>query len=222
MTLPDVVPAHPIRAVVFDFGGVLTSPIQASFAFVQETVGIPFEALGRAMATVTERDGRNPLHELECGRLSEEAFMASLAEAISADLGRPVDMREFSAHYFGHLRANGEMLGLVRSLRARGHRTAMLTNNVREWSPRWRAMLPVDELFELVVDSAFVDMRKPDPRIYALTCERLALPPEACLFVDDFAHNVDAARAAGMAAVWFQDTPQAIRDVEQALTAAAH
>jgi putative hydrolase of the HAD superfamily len=213
-----VSPTGPIEAVVFDFGGVLSSPIASSFAFVQETAGIPLEALSRAMVAVTERDGANPLHELECGRVTEEAFMADLAQVISDDVGRPVEMREFSEHYFRHLDTNFEMLGLVRSVRARGYRTALLTNNVREWEPRWRAMLPVDELFELVVDSAFVGMRKPDPAIYHLTCERLGLAPAACVFVDDFEVNCDAARDVGMHPVRFHDTPQAIADVEAILS----
>ena len=66
------------------------------------------------------------------------------------------------------------MIEFVRELRERGVRTALLTNNVREWEPLWRAKLPeVDELFELVVDSAFVGLRKPEPAIYELTLERL-------------------------------------------------
>ena len=63
----------------------------------------------------------------------------------------------------------------------------MLTNNVREWEPLWRSMLPVDEIFEIVVDSGFVGCRKPEARIYEMTLERLGLPAEACLFVDDLA-----------------------------------
>jgi putative hydrolase of the HAD superfamily len=213
--------AEPVEAVIFDFGGVLSSPIAASFAFVQETAGIPLEALGRAMATVTERDGANPLHELECGRITEPEFMADLEAVISAEVGLPVAMHDFSEHYFRHLHTNEEIVGLVRSLRARGYRTALLTNNVREWEPRWRKMIPVDDLFELVVDSAFVGMRKPDPRIYTLTCERLGLPASRCLFLDDFEINCDAARRLGMRAVQFHDTTQAIDDIEAALLAAA-
>jgi putative hydrolase of the HAD superfamily len=93
----------------------------------------------------------------------------------------------------------------------------MLTNNVREWEPRWRAMLPVDELFEVVVDSAFVGLRKPDPAIYRLTCERLGVAPERCLFVDDIEANCTAAAGLGMAAVWFRDTGQAIAEMRAAL-----
>ena len=67
---------------------------------------------------------------------------------------------------------------------------------MREWEPLWRAMVPIDEIFEVVVDSAFVGMRKPDPEIYELDAARsLELPPaEACLFVDDLERNCDAAR----------------------------
>lgn len=210
-----------VRAVVFDFGGVLSSPIADSFVHVQEAVGISSAALGRAMMTVTERDGVNPLHTLECGQVTEAQFMADLGAVLSDQLGRPVAMHDFSAHYFAHLDANEAMLDLARSVRARGLRTALLTNNVREWEPRWRAMFPVDELFELVVDSAFVGMRKPDRGIYELLFERLGLPASACLLIDDFAVNCEAARALGMSAVQFVDTPQAIADVEAHLGWAA-
>ena len=73
----------------------------------------------------------------------------------------------------------------------------MLTNNVREWEPLWRAMLPVDEIFETVVDSGFVGCRKPEPEIYELTLERLGgVPADQCLFVDDVDVNCAAAREA--------------------------
>jgi putative hydrolase of the HAD superfamily len=82
-------------------------------------------------------------------------------------------------------------------------------------------MLPVDEIFEFVVDSAFVGMRKPDPEIYKLTVERLGDGFEAsdCLFVDDVQVNIDAARELGMAAVHFQSNEQAIPEIEAALRA---
>ena len=97
-------------------------------------------------------------------------------------------------------------------------RTALLTNNVREWEPLWRAKLPeLDEIFEVVVDSAFVGMRKPDPRIYELTLERLGAVAGECVFVDDLEVNCAAARALGMAAVRFEDTGEAIAAVEAAL-----
>jgi putative hydrolase of the HAD superfamily len=88
---------------------------------------------------------------------------------------------------------------------------------VREWEPRWRGMLPVDEIFEVVVDSAFVGMRKPDPEIYELTLEQLGVPAERALFLDDIEVNCDAARGLGMTAVHFRQADQAIAELESAL-----
>jgi len=78
-------------------------------------------------------------------------------------------------------------------------------------------MLPVDELFEVVVDSGFVGVRKPDRRIYEITCERLGVEPEECVFVDDFGHNCEAARELGMTAVWFRDTDQAVAELRDVI-----
>jgi putative hydrolase of the HAD superfamily len=96
---------------------------------------------------------------------------------------------------------------------------ALLTNNVREWEPLWRRMLPVEEIFEVIVDSAFVGMRKPDPGIYELTIERIGggIGASECLFVDDVEDNVATARELGMAAVHFRTNEQAIPEIEAAL-----
>jgi putative hydrolase of the HAD superfamily len=94
---------------------------------------------------------------------------------------------------------------------------AMLTNNVREWEPLWRAMLPVDEIFEMVIDSAFVGCRKPEARIFEITVERIGLPAEACILVDDMLVNCEAAREFGMRAVHFQDNEQATVELRAAL-----
>jgi putative hydrolase of the HAD superfamily len=112
------------------------------------------------------------------------------------------------------------MIDFVARQRESGLRTALLTNNVREWEPLWRAKLPeLEQIFEIVVDSAFVGMRKPDPAIYELTVERLGggLRAEECLFVDDFEHNCAAARELGMSAVCFVNAEQAIPELESAL-----
>ena len=106
---------------------------------------------------------------------------------------------------------------VLRELRERGYRLAICTNNVREWEPRWRAMLPVDEIFEVVVDSAFVGTRKPEARIYELTLEALGVDAGSALFIDDIEANCAGARAVGMHAVWFERTEQAIADTEAAL-----
>lgn len=192
------------RAVVCDFGGVLTSPLRDAFLAWEATSGIPLADLGTAMTTLTERTGLHPLYELECGRITEAAFQADLAAQMSTALGRPVSMDGFTATYFAHLKPNTVLLDYLAGLRDDGVRLALLTNNVREWGPYWRAMFAVDELFELVVDSAYVGIRKPDPAIYHLTCERFDEAPQACVFIDDFAHNCEAAAAVGLHPVWYQ------------------
>jgi putative hydrolase of the HAD superfamily len=206
-----------IEAIVCDFGGVLTTPLFNAFAHVQEEQGIPLESLGKAMWAATQARGENPLFPLERGELSEEEFLAIVGDALSEEVGRPVEMAGFADRYWAQLSPNDEMLEYLRSARERGIRLALLTNNVKEWEPRWRPVWDIDALFELVVDSGFVGMRKPEPEIYALTLSRLGLPGEACVFVDDLAINCDAAREAGMHPVVFKDAAQAIPEIEALL-----
>jgi putative hydrolase of the HAD superfamily len=126
-------------------------------------------------------------------------------------------MHRFREIYFDALHPNESMIDLMRELRDGGHRMALLTNNVREWEPLWRAKLPIDEIFETVVDSGFVGLRKPDRAIYELVLERLGLPAADCAFVDDLAVNVDAARELGFAVVHYRDTEQAIAELDALL-----
>lgn len=213
-----------LKAVISDFGGVLTTPLLGSFAAFQDETGIPPEALGKAMQRIAEADGEHPLYELERGRITEAAFLERLGGELVAELGHQPELHRFSEIYFDALEPNEPMIELMRRLRDRGLRMALLTNNVREWEPLWRSMMPVDEVFELVVDSAFVGMRKPEPEIYELTLERLRaldglgkLTPAECLLVDDVAANVEGARALGINAVHFQTNEQAIGEIEAAL-----
>jgi putative hydrolase of the HAD superfamily len=208
-----------IEAVISDFGGVLTSPLLDSFAAFQDSSGISLEELGVAMGAIWERSGAQPLFELETGRITEADFLRELAAELTRQLGRPVELHGFGEQYFEHLHPNERMIGYMRELRGRGYKLAICTNNVREWEPLWRAKLPVDELFEVVVDSAFVGTRKPERRIYELTLERLGVAPGVALLVDDIELNCDAARELGLEAVWFRSTEQAIGEIEAALGA---
>jgi putative hydrolase of the HAD superfamily len=204
-----------IEAVVSDFGGVVTLPMTEAFRRVDEELGIPFHAFAKAMALTAERADEPPLWTLERGQMSEREFLAGLQAALSEITGRPISLDGFSTRLMAELEPNEPVLSYYRRLRdERGVRLALLTNNVREWHDTWRRRLRVDELFELVVDSAFEGTRKPEPRIYALTLERLGLPAGACAFVDDVEINVVAAREAGMHGVHFRDTAQAIAELE--------
>lgn len=206
-----------VEAVITDFGGVLTSPLLDSFVGAVESSGISLEELGKAMAAVTERDGTNPLFELETGRMTEAVFLDRLAAQLSEQRGSRVELDGFGELYFRYLHPNERVIAYMRELRDRGYKLAVCTNNVREWEPRWRAMLPVEEIFDVIVDSAFVGTRKPEPRIYEITLERLGTAPDATVFIDDVDVNCDGARRVGMTAIRFRSTDQAIEDLEAAL-----
>jgi putative hydrolase of the HAD superfamily len=204
----------PIRAVISDFGGVLTNPLWEAFAGWNEKVGADPGVLGMALQRAAEQRGEHPLYELEKGQITEDEFTA----IVQAELPGEIQLEGFRDVYFSHLHPNEPMIDLMRELRSQGLRMAMLTNNVREWEPLWRAKLPVDEIFEVVVDSAFVGMRKPEQAIYELTLERLGdVRAEECVFVDDVDVNCHMATELGMTAVHYVSPEQAIAEVRAAV-----
>jgi putative hydrolase of the HAD superfamily len=207
-----------ITTLISDFGGVLTTPLLPALARYSERSGVSGQEFGRAMALAAQTNGEHPLFALERGELSEREFLGQLERALHELLGREVDLGEMGERLMAHLHPNEELFAYYRRLRdERGLRLGILTNNVREWEARWRAKLPIDEVFEDVVDSAFVGMRKPEPEIYELALARLGVGAEECAFVDDTEVNVDAARALGLHAVHFRDTAQTIAELDALL-----
>jgi putative hydrolase of the HAD superfamily len=212
-----------VRVVISDFGGVLTNPLHEAFLEWEEHSRIPLTELGKAMMVVGEDLGENPLHLLERGQMT----MADFEQAIETELRRQInDYAEFvgfSDFYFTQLFPNMPFIDFLRGYKGEGGRLALLTNNVREWEPLWRAMLPVDELFETVVDSGFEGTRKPERRIYELTYERIAaLPgladvkPHECVLVDDIDVNCDAAEEFGFRSVRYHgEVEDVIRAVSE-------
>jgi putative hydrolase of the HAD superfamily len=206
-----------IEAIVSDFGGVLTTPLLKSFAAIQDDIGISAENLGLAMRNGVREGEDIPLFRLERGEISEDEFLERLSDGLEPILGHRPHLHRFRHMFFDALDPNQEMFELMRELKASGMTMALLTNNVREWEPLWRSMLPIDELFETIVDSAFAGCRKPEARIYELTLERIGTPAEACLFVDDLGTNCEGAEAVGMNAVHFRDNEQAIGEIRSLL-----
>jgi putative hydrolase of the HAD superfamily len=206
-----------IRAVVSDFGGVLTTPLMTAFMSLQDEIGVSPEHFGTALRDLTDKEGENPLFKMERGELSEADFLVELGRALEPLLDHEPHLHRFRELFIGGLEVNPPLIGLMEELKASGLKMALLTNNVREWEPVWRPMLPVDEIFEVVVDSAFVGMRKPEAGIYELTLERIGLSAPECVFVDDLAPNIEAARELGFHAVHFQDNEQAIAEIRAAV-----
>ena len=106
-----------IRAIISDFGGVLTTPLFGGFAKVMEGQGLPLEALGHAMVRAAERHGENPLFDFERGRMTEAEFFDLLGDGLEAEVGSRVPLQDFAEHYFSHLSPNDELIDHLRALR---------------------------------------------------------------------------------------------------------
>jgi putative hydrolase of the HAD superfamily len=189
-------PAGAIDAVVFDFGGVFTpSPFDA-VGTMGDVAGIPRERAMEFVFGPYDRDTDHPWHQAERGEMALADVRTQVLEAAAAE-GLEIDLYDMLKYMSGS-GIRDEMVERARRLHADGYRTGMITNNVAEFREFWRPMLPLDELFDVVIDSHEVAMRKPDPRIFALVLEQLGgVEPSRAVFLDDYPGNVAAAEACG-------------------------
>jgi epoxide hydrolase-like predicted phosphatase len=149
-----------------------------------------------------DRDTDHPWHRVERGELSLAEFGAYVEAETKA---RGIALTRPGGGGMSEMVARPEVVATIRRLRSDGYRTALLTNNARELAPLWRPLLPLDELFDLVVDSSEVGMRKPDPRIYRLVLDGLGVEPARTVFLDDAPGNVAGAAAVGIHAILVDD-----------------
>jgi putative hydrolase of the HAD superfamily len=214
-----------IEAVIFDYGGVFSTPLFRGIGEFEARMGYPagsvlellfgdkayvgVEGAAHRVARDLPADSvTHDWHRLEVGELTLKEWFDGVQARAPQVLGTDIDMGAY-------LRFMAEMpIGVhwpivhkARELKAHGMRIALLTNNVAEWGDNWRSTIPVDELFEIVVDSSAVRLRKPDPAIYRLTCERIGVTPDAAVFLDDNHDNIAAAQELGMATVTVGEDP---------------
>lgn len=201
------VPAN-VRAVIFDWGGVLTNPIIDTVKAWLEADRIDRDRYSAVMRGWIARaygpqESESPIHALERGEVSDAEFEAILAGLLVSIDGGPVSADGLLTRMFAATAMQEDMLAMVKDLRASGLRTSLLSNS---WGTRYgypRHLFA--ELFDDVVISAEVGMRKPEERIFALAVGRLALSPQDCVFVDDVEGNIAAARALGFWTVHHQE-----------------
>ncbi|MFW0785149.1 HAD family phosphatase [Gordonia sp. CPCC 206044] len=193
-------------AVFFDFGGVLSPPIDDLFVEYERKTGIAPDDLKAAMAGVADQLGVAVLAPVELGLLSEAEWVRRLhAWLLARDIDVSRSELEFGRQWFaGHV-VNRAVRDLVFRVREAGYRVGILTNNVREWEPYWRAMVALDDHVDVIVDSYDVGVRKPDSAIFDLAAERIGVGPSSAVLIDDLAENCAAARSAGWGAVQFVD-----------------
>ncbi|GAA1458020.1 HAD family phosphatase [Nocardiopsis exhalans] len=206
-----------IDTVITDYGGVLTNPLMETLEYFSKTVGVTPTDLLNAVGAATERHGAEPMALLEVGSITE----ARMVELVSAELpGRERLLPEdstFGEVWFAGRVGNEAFIEYLRGLSMDDYRLALLTNNVVEWEELWRATVPADELFDVVVNSAHEGVRKPAREIYEIVLERLGTKPERCVFVDDLEANLVAAAELGMATVHFRDNDQAAAELTELL-----
>lgn len=191
-----------LSGLIVDWGGVLTGPMRAVVESWAHSDGIDLDTYSASMANwfgepVGQEALLNPIHALERGELALPDFEVMLAEDMSRRSGRHYEANGLLTRMFDHFEHAQDMNGLVRRARERGIRTALLSNSWGNDYPRdgW------DDMFEVVVISGEVGMRKPESRIFEHTLELLGMAASECAFVDDLPHNVAAAVTVGMVGV---------------------
>ncbi len=209
-------PGRRFDAVVFDLSGVV---IASAFDAIADTVtgaASRDEALALLLGPYGE-DTDHVWHQVERGEAPIAEWVAWVGEQCEA-AGITVDWAAF-ASMLGRLTVHEVIVERIRALRAEGYLTALCTNNVKEGSEAWRERVPVDELFDAVVDSSAVGMRKPDPRIYLHTLELIGVDdPARAVFLDDHPGNVAGAERAGLAALLVGDPAEAVIALDRLLT----
>lgn len=196
--------------LLVDFGGVLTSDVFAAFGGFCDREGLDRDHVRRAFRE--DDAARGALVELELGRLDEREFERRLAAAI----GLPAERADgLIGRLWADMGPDREMIEAVARAREQGVRTGLVSNSwgrALEYEPAL-----MRRLFDAAVISHLVGLRKPDEAIYALALERLGLPAEECVFVDDLPGNLKPARAMGMLTIHHRSAGQTIPELEEAL-----
>jgi putative hydrolase of the HAD superfamily len=203
-------PSRTITAVLFDFAGVLVSSPWGAMAAAG---GGDLELL----IGPYDEDGDHPWHQVERGELDIGDWATEITRR-GAEAGIEVDFAPLAA-LLGEMTVHEDIVERVRSLRVEGYQLGLITNNVREASATWRAIVPVDQLFDAVVDSSEVGMRKPNPAIYLHALALLGgVDPRAAVFLDDSPGNVEGARRAGLHAIHVETPDQALAELDELLS----
>jgi len=193
--MPDAPQPRRLDAAIFDLGGVMTEPLFRNRHDVDPAyMKLVAFFLNDFRDTYHLPTGAHDLHLLETGAISDDEFFDRMCVRY-ADAGHePIDPRVAQKVIFGRgMVASSAMADAVRQVKGAGYKTALLTNISSGGETLLRDLIPSDALFDVIVDSSRVGLRKPDPRIYQLTCERLGVRPDRCMFIDDLECNVSAA-----------------------------
>ena len=207
-----------LKAVIFDFGGVFTDSPFHAFSAYGKKIGASEEQVTDIVFGGYVVDSDHPWHQVERGEITLEAAREGIM-ALGQEQGLEVDIWDVfmaMAENGGGLRS--ELVDYVPRIRASGLATGIITNNVAEFREHWRGMLPVDKLFDFVVDSSEVGMRKPNPAIFLKALEIGGFSAQEVLFLDDYEGNVIAAEALNIQSILVDgDGAKTVADLDAVL-----
>lgn len=191
--------------LLVDFGGVLTTNIWESFGAFCEGEGLERDAVRELFRD--RGDGLALLRRLERGAITDEDFERDFGAMLGVEPGGVIE------RLFAGLGPDEVMIAAVKSVRAADIRTGLISNS---WGTGIYERAPM-EIFDATVISGDVGLHKPEPEIYRLGAERIGIPPERCVFVDDLRENIEGAEAVGMTGVLHRDAAETIAELERLL-----
>lgn len=207
-----------LTALIVDFGGVLTTSLRDSFEAFVQAENVDGEHMYQVL--FQEYGGGAFVHGVETGRVTMEEFERELAGRLRTTTGSPLAAEGLVKRMFAGSNADSRMIRAVARARENGIKTGLLSNS---WGNRDSYEFEhFDTLFDAVVISGEVGLRKPDPEIYALAARDLGVLPEQCVFVDDIAVNIRGAVQAGMVGVHHSETETTLQELEVLLGIPLH
>jgi putative hydrolase of the HAD superfamily len=196
--------------LLVDYGGVLTSSVIESFASFCRSEDIDVEVF-RGVVMGAARTEDSPFSRVETGALTQEEFDEALAGLLSDACGKTILADGLKQRLFATMQPDLRMQEAVASARASGIRTALVSNS---WGGRDYPVDVLERLFDAVLISGEIGLRKPDPAIYRRAASELDVPPAECVFVDDFRANVEGAEAVGMTGILHRSTDETLDELQ--------
>ena len=202
------------KALVVDFGGVLTTPLQDAMTQYASDLGIELQDLVRVALRAYAGEDDNLVTGFETGRIPEEEFAVAFAERLSEITPQPVDPATVVDGIFSGMSLEEDMISAVEAARSHGLKTALLSNS---WSLRHYPRARFDAIFDVIVISGEVGLRKPDAEIFTLTLDRLGVEASGSVFVDDHPGHLKAALEEGMKTVLHRTPAETLEELRAVL-----
>ncbi len=202
------------RALIVDFGGVLTTPLQEAFAEFAHSIGVELPELVRIMLKAYAGEEDSLIVDFETGRMDEDEFSVEFASRVSELAGHDVEPAGIVGRLFKGMDIEGEMIEFVERVKGSGFKTGLLSNS---WGTSTYPRDLIDPLFDSIVISGEVGLRKPDPEIFRMAAKQLECDPEQCIFVDDHSGHLTSATELGMRTVLHRSPKETIAEVEELL-----